>query len=450
MPGAIRAAEGVRLSIGGRLRVIVPKRVRVHYRREQLNWALLSFGLGAVEGAVAATFVKASFAGLVSPTAMAFIVALITGAPSFSNLLSFWFATHQMGRDKIHLLSVYQTVTMLAVMGVGLFGSGTVGLILACGLIVLARLGWAGVLTVRSAVWRQNFPESIRGQLVSRLVAVNDVLMALAAAALGWLTTQGGFAPRGFFVLAGAIGLIGALSYRRMRLRAHTHLRRSEDTLRRSEALKPSFASFRQVLNQDLGYRDFMRSMFVFGSGNLMLPALMIVILSATGRFTPFELVLILTSIPLILIPLSVGAWARFFDRKHIVEYRAVHAWSFVAVSVLFLLGAVTGADAWIWMGAVMLGIGYAGGAIGWNLGHNDYATPEQATLYMGVHVTLNGIRGVIAPLAGIVLYEGLRRLSPGHEAWALLLPLALNTAGALGFARLRHRLKTTSGAPSP
>lgn len=424
--------------------LIVPTRVRVHYRREQLNWALLSFGLGAVEGAVAATFVQATFADAVSVTTMSFVIALITGAPSFSNLLSFHFAAHQMGRDKIRLLSTYQTLTMLAVMGVGLFGSGMTGLVLCCALIVMARLGWAGVLTLRSAVWRQNFPQAIRGQLVSRLVAVNDVLMALAAAALGWLTTQGGWAPRGFFVLAGAIGLVGALSYRRMRLRAHRHLRDAETKLQQDDSLRPSWASFKRVLDQDLSYRAFMRSMFVFGAGNLMLPALMIVILSDSARFTPFELVLILTSIPLVLIPLTVGAWARFFDARHIVEYRSVHAWSFVSVSVLFLLGAVTGADAWIWAGAVMLGIGYAGGAIGWNLGHNDFATPAQSTLYMGVHVTLNGIRGVLAPLAGIALYEFLKAHAPASSAWALLLPLALNSAGALGFARLRRRLKST------
>lgn len=422
----------------------IPLRVRVHYRREQRNWALVSFGLGAVEGAVAATFVKANFADEVSAVTMSFVVALITGAPSLSNLVSFWFAAHQLGRDKIRLLSLYQGLSMLAVMGVGLFGSGMLGLVLACTFIVLARVAWAGVLTLRSAVWRQNFPDAIRGQMVSRLVAVNDVLMALSAAALGYLISLGGFAPRGFFLFAGAVGLLGAWSYRRMRLRAHRHLRASELKLQADDDQRPTLGSFKRLLARDPRYREFMGNMFVFGAGNLMLPALMIVILSDSGRFTPFELVLALTSIPLILIPLTVGAWARFFDAKHIVEYRAVHAWSFVLVSLLFLLGAVTGHDSYVWAGAITLGIAYAGGAIGWNLGHNDFATPAQATLYMGVHVTLNGIRGVFAPLLGIALYETLSALAPGYRAWSLLLPLALNIVGALGFARQRRRLKPT------
>jgi MFS family permease len=427
------------------LSLTIPRRVRVHYRREQFNWALVSFGLGAVEGAVAATFVKASFAGVISPTLMSFVVALITGAPSFSNLVSFWFAAHQLGRDKIVWLSRYQLLAMLAVIGVGLSGGGLLGLVLSSILIVLARVAWAGVLTLRSAVWRQNFPEAIRGRLVGRLVAVNDVLMALIGASLGFLTTVGGWLPQAFFVGVGLIGLLGAVGYRRMKLRGHRKLRALEEFIRNDEDLRPSWASFRRVLDSDPTYRAFMSSMFVFGAGNLMLPALMIVILSRTGRFTPFELVLALTSIPLILIPLSVGAWAKYFDARHVIEYRAVHAWSFVAVSALFLVGAVTGASVWIWLGAVMLGVGYAGGAIGWNLGHNDFASAEKATLYMGVHVTLNGIRGVIAPVVGVALFEGWYRIDPAHAAWALLLPLALNLIGALGFARLRRELRSSA-----
>jgi hypothetical protein len=238
---------------------------------------------------------------------------------------------------------------------------------------------------------------------------------------------------------------LGAVGYRRMKLRGHRKLRALEEFIRNDEDLRPSWASFRRVLDSDPTYRAFMSSMFVFGAGNLMLPALMIVILSRTGRFTPFELVLALTSIPLILIPLSVGAWAKYFDARHVIEYRAVHAWSFVAVSALFLVGAATGASVWIWLGAVMLGVGYAGGAIGWNLGHNDFASAEKATLYMGVHVTLNGIRGVIAPVVGVALFEGWYRIDPAHAAWALLLPLALNLIGALGFARLRRELRSSA-----
>jgi hypothetical protein len=67
----------------------------------------------------------------------------------------------------------------------------------------------------------------------------------------------------------------------------------------------------------------------------------------------------------------------------------------------------------------------FAGGKLGWNLGHNDFASDDQSTLYMGIHVTLTGVRGLIAPLAGVASTSTLR---------------ASNRAGSLGVAAFRSR----------
>ena len=45
--------------------------------------------------------------------------------------------------------------------------------------------------------------------------------------------------------------------------------------------------------------------------------------------------------------------------------------------------------------------------ALAWQLGHNDFARPDQLSAYMGVHVTLTGIRGATAPFLGMFLYVG-------------------------------------------
>ena len=44
----------------------------------------------------------------------------------------------------------------------------------------------------------------------------------------------------------------------------------------------------------------------------------------------------------------------------------------------------------------------------------------------MALHVTLTGVRGLLAPPAAILAYYGLRRLSPGIETWSLVLPVGL------------------------
>ena len=87
-------------------------------------------------------------------------------------------------------------------------------------------------------------------------------------------------------------------------------------------------------------------------------------------------------------------------------------------------------------------GAAFAGANLGWHLGHNDFASLGRSQHYMGVHVTLTGVRGAIAPALGVLLYQWLESLQRGWGRYALLLPLAMTTAGALGFTLMRRTLQ--------
>jgi hypothetical protein len=416
------------------------RRRGAQYPRELLNWALVSVGVGAVEGAVAAALVRTRFADAAAPWLVDLAMALVAGAPAYANLASFLFAAHQLGRDKIAWTVRWQTLTLLAVSLLALMPAGAGGLLMTVILVITARVGWVGVITLRAVVWRRNFPDAARARLASRLSALNALLMAGSGAALGWLLGHAPGALPYFFASVGGIGLIGAWGYRRLRLRGHLGLREREQQAQRDHDLRPSLAAFRRVLANDPIYRQYMQSMFVFGTGNLMLPAPLLIVLGERLALSPFQQVLLVGTLPLLMLPLAIGAWARYFDRVHIIEFRSVHAWSFVAASSAFLIGAVSGGIPWLVLGSVLLGVGYAGGQLGWNLGHNDFSRPEQAALYMGVHVTLTGMRGLAAPLLGVGLYRGADWLVPGSGHWSLLLPVLLNVTGALSFRRLQRQ----------
>jgi len=59
----------------------------------------------------------------------------------------------------------------------------------------------------------------------------------------------------------------------------------------------------------------------------------------------------------------------------------------------------------------------------------------------MGLHVTLTGVRGLLAPIAGVGAYQILQGVEEGLGIYALFLPLALTTGGAFGFVWLRSQL---------
>src|SRR5580658_7537568 len=68
------------------------------FRREILPWGCLGLTLGLVEGATAAVLVKQHFAGAASLFGVNIAVALVSGAPAFSNVLSFVWANLAHGR----------------------------------------------------------------------------------------------------------------------------------------------------------------------------------------------------------------------------------------------------------------------------------------------------------------------------------------------------------------
>ena len=58
------------------------------FRREILPWGLAGIPLGLVEGATAAVLVKQHFAGVAPVYVVNLAVALVSGAPAFSNVLA--------------------------------------------------------------------------------------------------------------------------------------------------------------------------------------------------------------------------------------------------------------------------------------------------------------------------------------------------------------------------
>jgi len=130
------------------------------------------------------------------------------------------------------------------------------------------------------------------------------------------------------------------------------------------------------------------------------------------------------------------------FDDGHVIEYRSRQGWALVAAVALSSVGTWMANLPLLWIGAVALAFAYAGSNLGWNLGHNDFASVGRAQHYMGVHVTLTGVRGAIGPPAGIMVYEGLERLRPGAGLYSLLLPLLFVSIGAAGFSHMRRVMR--------
>lgn len=430
-----------------RRRSSMPFMVRAHYPRELRSWSLLGVALGAVEGGIVGVLVKNIFEGQVSAPLLNTAVALVTGAPALANMFSFFWASASHGKDKIRFLLGMQVACMLAILAISFAPVNAMGLLLVVIATIAARACWAGVITVRTQVWRANYPRRIMANMTGRLVTAMAMIMGSVGIVLGYALTNYDDAFRYAYPALAGIGLMGALTYRRMRVRRQKQLLAAENRIQEVGSSRPGILKMVGVLKADADFRRYMKLMFMFGSGNLMVLAPLILILNDRYALTQLNQMLITSSIPLLMMPVFMGVWARLLDRGHVVHYRSRQAWSFVVTFIVWGAAAVFDQGWLLWLGAALYGISKAGGVLGWNLGHHDFATPELATQYMGTHVTLTGIRGLLAPLVGVWLYDWMERQAPGSGRWILLLPLALSTTGAIGFVRMSRQMRAREQA---
>jgi len=409
------------------------------FRREIVPWALLGFALGLVEGATAAVLVKQHFTGVAPAFAVNLAVALVSGAPAFSNVLSFVWANVAHGRPRVQLMVALQAAFALLVGCVSFASRAAGGLVLTVLSVIAARALWAGILTIRAAVWSSNYPRNVLARITGRLVIVNSIAVACSAALVGWALERSVVDARWLYGGGALAGLLGAWLYRAMRVRRQFRLLAEEAASGgRSEPF--SLRMLTQILKEDSTYREYMLWMGIFGGGTLMLTAQLVLLFSERLHLTSGTQIALLAVVPLITQPIFLPFWARLFDGSHVVRYRSRQGWAIVLASAVMCAGVFSAWQPLLWVGAVLLGAAQAGANLGWNLGHNDFASVGRAQHYMGVHVTLTGVRGGVAPPLGVLLYMGLEAGHPGAGAFALLLPLAMTLAGALGFNRMRRQ----------
>jgi hypothetical protein len=411
---------------------------RALYRRELLPWALSGFTLGLVEGATAAVLVKKGFADIATSGAVNLAVAFVSGAPALSNMTSFIWANLAHGREKVRLIVWLLGSFGLLVGLIGLWPRAGVGLAITVLSVIAARVLWAGVLVARSGIWTANYPRTVLARVTSRIVIVSSLGVAGSAALAGIVMQTHPHLARWLYPSAALAGIAAALLYRRMRVRRAYHLRAAELSEAGREQVF-SLHSLREVLRQDPQYRRFMAALAFYGAGNLMIGAQLVVVFSDFLHLTAAVQIGILTIVPLLCVPLFTPLWARLFDGGHVIEFRARQCWVLVAAMAVMILAVFTYQLWLLWLAAVLWGISTAGANLGWNLGHNDFASLGRVQQYMGVNVTLTGMRGLIAPPLGVLAYTGLERVLPGAGRYALLLPMMMTIAGAIGFNRLKN-----------
>ncbi len=418
------------------------QRTRSLLPRELATWWTISLLLSAVEGGLVGVLVKNAYAGVASQLWVNTAVALVSGAPAFANLLSLGFAAYAQGRDKVRLMSWMMVGCGLCLAVMGFSPVSPAGLLLLTVSMIVVRILWSGIVTLRASVWRTNFERRERAIVTGRVITLAGVIIGGGSGAIGLLLDD---SNRHFHWLYPALALAGMAA---AWVYSGTAVRRRRRTLQqeRDSAGGIRIRDLFGIFTQDREFGRYLTVMMIFGSGNLMLMAPLIIVLNEHFELSRFTQVLMTSTIPLLLVSASVPLWARLLGGQHILQYRARQSWAFVFALGCFALAAAIGQVWLLWAGSAALGIAFGGAALGWNLGHNDYSTEATSALYMGAHVTLTGLRGLVMPLLGVAIYQGLSSVNPDFGRYALIVPFLLSAAGAIWFVLLAARQRRLEG----
>lgn len=438
-----------------------PYMLRLNYHHEM--WSAMTYPLAAAlaEGAFAAIVASKFF------NASGTVIAVLTAAPMFGNIVALFWAELARSRQKVWFVNLLQLGVIAGIASVAstvLISDKVIGSWVFAMLIILVRAFAAGIVTVRSTIWRYNYPRHLRGQIVARINMIATAVLALTTF-LGarWLDAN----PNAYvwlYLIAAAMGLVGVWQFSHIRVRreramlreAHLLTARPESLAQTEETnvlnyaprihhglvttVKRAFG----VLKQDRRFREYQRWQMIAGFSFMMLqpPLVFLVSRELTDPQKDYTLAtVVLQIIPLVTTILTLPLWAPLFDRVMISKFRVIQGVCWLAAQSTILLGAYWMSLPTIIVAQVLIGLSIAAGNLVWNLGHNEFATPENSGDYMAVHVMLTGLRGFVAPFVGVYLFEYLRQHDLGYALFVF--SVLLNLIAWLGYISMyRHDLK--------
>ena len=450
-----------------------PYMVRHSYRHEMRSALTFQLPASLAEGSFTGVIAAKHFgAGVV-------LMSVITAAPMFGNIMALIWSDLSLGRRKVPLVNMLQLGVVLMIASVALTAylpRGVAGWVFAAQ-IILARMLASGIVTIRSSIWRANYPRQLRGQLTSRIATVATFVLAVTTFVGSYLLDRDARAFVYLYPTTAVIGLVGIWQFSRIRVRREVLLRRREiqvfaprpesmsqtdeaNVLNAEAGYRPRFVSlFReayQILRADKKFRDYQRYQMLSGFSFMMFgPSLLYMV--STEMTDPKTQYLLATTvlqiIPMVMSLLATQAWAPLFDKVHITTFRVFQCTVSVVAQLTLFAGAMWGlkVDEMTGLGIVALaqvlvGVSNGGGNLAWNLGHNDFAPADKAATYMGVHVMLTGVRGCFAPFLGSTLY-----LLPGVGRNVFGLSTIVCVGALLGFISMsRHAPARKVSAPRP
>jgi len=267
-------------------------------------------------------------------------------------------------------------------------------------LVTIAQFLNSAMRMGQSSLYSVLYPREIRGRVIGKFVFWTYLTMVPSILITGWLLEISHETYRILYPLAGLAGLIGCYFYHNL----HLPTAAAPPVVR--PTLTESVSGVNRVLSGDRAYRVFQIAYFLSGAAFFMSTHVVLLLVRRDLQFGPFGLAASLSVLPQLVLALSSTLWGRILDRIGIIRCRVLISVLSTVYLLCYLLGVLLRWPVLIVIGSILFGFGNSGGQLTWALGSTYFAPKvEDVPVYNGIHFVLNGIRGLLLPWVGSILF---------------------------------------------
>lgn len=400
------------------------------------------------DGLVAGTFTLNDIVLRKTFGASALLITLMVMAQPVSQLLAIVWGRLMHGRSKRPFILAFGGFGRVLLLLVALASTATafsVPVVLSIALAI-------AIIPALNALYQSNYPDNERGRVFGNVLAVTALATIASSMAAGWAMDHDREAYRIIYPLTGLVGLVGIWLYWRIRPRP---AKRPGGTVVRGGEISPSeffdaladavrnpFRGAKSLYTADPNFLRFEVGYMLYGLGFMMLQPVIPLYLvdeihvqyseAATARGLIFWGMMALVS----------PVFGRLLDRWNAVRLSIL---GFAVLAVFPLLMAASHSLPGVYAAFALFGFAMSPVNIAWTMGPILFAGRKDAATYMGVHVTMVGIRGLIGNPVGLVLFK-----TVGPRPTFLVATLFF-LAAMVVMIRLNRRLTPTPvPAPAP
>ena len=247
-------------------RPALPEAAQRAFRYEQLTELTLPVAFTLLEGGIVGVIAAKIYQ--VSP----FVLAVITAAPMFGNISSYFWSRLSNAQTKVRFANVVQLLTIGCVLAIALAPVNQTGAVLLVFGMIVSRLLITGIITVRSVVWSLNYSRTVRARTTGRLQILTSLVTVIIASVVGPLLDQNPESFRLVYVSGAAFGILGIFFFSRVNVIGEARHRVLERRVSRGGPDTEQLG-FLDVLRRDKNFASYQIYQFTAGAANMIIEA---------------------------------------------------------------------------------------------------------------------------------------------------------------------------------